>query len=224
MTRLRAQARLRAGVRSGFTLLEVVIALAILTVSLIILVETQSAAVLLTREAERMITATDLAQLKMSEATVKLEQDGFQQSDVYESGDFALLGDELLDVAFGPELEDYKWEYLVSEVDIDMIGDLATAAQSLPMGGEGDAAGSAASGGGPLEALGAIGIGPDMISQFLAPYMREIRVRVWWGEDSKKAEEDGTEVVLTAHVINPSGAVSIGEELPDGALPLGGAP
>ena len=206
--------------RRGFSLLEVMIALAILTVSLIILVETQSAAVLLTREAERMITATDLAQLKLSEATVKLEQEGFQQSDVYESGDFALLGDELLDVAFGPELEDYKWEYLVSEVDIDMIGDLATAAQSLPMGGEGDAAGSAASGGGPLEALGAIGIGPDMISQFLAPYMREIRVRVWWGEDSKQAEEDGTEVVLTTHVINPSGAVSIGEELP-GGVPAG---
>ncbi len=198
----------------GFSLLEVMIALAILTVSLIILVETQSAAVLLTREAERMITATDLAQLKLSEAMVKLEQDGFQTSDIYESGDFELLGDELLDVEFGPELADYKWEYLVSEVDIDMLGDLASAAQSLPMGGEGDAAGAASSGGGPLEALGAIGIGPEMISEFLGPYMREVRVRVWWGEDSKEAEEDGTEVVLTSHVINPSGALKLEEELP----------
>ena len=40
---------------------------------------------------------------------------------------------------------------------------------------------------------------------------------IWWGEDSEQAEEDGTEVVLTTHVINPSGAVSIGGELPGGA-------
>ena len=59
--------------RRGFSLLEVMIALAILTVSLIILVETQSSAVLLTREAERMITATDLAQMKLAEASIAIE-------------------------------------------------------------------------------------------------------------------------------------------------------
>lgn len=216
MNRIR-HSRIRTGrlQRRGFSLLEVMIALAILTVSLIILVETQSSSVLLTREAERTITATDLAQLKLTEATLRLEEEGFQASDVYEQGDFGDLGDDLLDMEFGPELADYKWEYLVSEVDIEMLGDLATAAQSLPIAGagaDGDAGGAA--GGGPLDALGAVGIGPDMITEFLGPYVREIRVRVWWGDDSEQAEEDGTEVVLTTHAINPSGALTLEQGLP----------
>lgn len=201
--------------RRGFSLLEVVIALSILTVSLVLLVETQSSAVLLTEEAERMITATDLARLKTTEVTLRLEQEGFQVADVYESGDFADLGDDLLDMEFGPELEDYHWEYLVSEVDIAMIGDLATAAQNLPtMGADGEETSGLGGGGSPMEALSALGIGPDMIADFLGPYVREVHVRVWWGEDSEWAEENGTEVVLTTHAINPTGALQLEQEVP----------
>lgn len=192
------------------------VALAILTVSLILLVQTQSSAVLLTTEAERTIVATDLARMKMTEALLEVEKDGFQISDVYEFGEFDELGDELLDMEFGKELEDFHWEYLVSEVDIEMLGDLATAAQSLPsVAGDGEAGENTAGGAGsPLDALGAMGIGPDMISQFLGPYVREVRVRVWWGEDSEKAEEDGSEVVITTHVINPGGALQLEQGLP----------
>ena len=53
-----------------------------------------------------------------------------------------------------------------------------------------------------------------MIVEFLAPYDREVRVRVWWGLDSAAAEEDGTEVVLTTHVINPTGALALEQGLP----------
>lgn len=203
--------------RRGFSLLEVMVALAILVVSMVLLAQTQSSAVLLTNEAEEMIVATDLARMKMSEALLQVEEDGFQASDQYESGTFDDLGDELLDVEFGKELDPYHWEYLVSEVDIEMLGDLATAAQSLPglgPGEEGGADGAGAAGGGALGALGALGIGPDMITEFLNPYEREVRVRVWWGEDSDASEEDGKEVVLTTHVINPSGAVQLAQELP----------
>jgi prepilin-type N-terminal cleavage/methylation domain-containing protein len=133
--------------RRGFSLLEVMVALAILTVSMILLVQTQSSAVLLTNEAEKVIVGTDLARMKMTEALVELEKDGFQQSDVYEFGEFDELGDELLDVEFGKELDEYHWEYLVSEVDIEMIGDLASAAQSLPGAGGADEEGAAAAGG-----------------------------------------------------------------------------
>lgn len=202
--------------RRGFSLLEVMVALAILTVSMVLLVQTQSSAVVLTNEAERMIVATDLARMKMSDALLEVEKNGFQASDQEESGDFAELGDDLRNVEFGKELDDYHWEYLVSEVDIAMMGDLATAAQDIPgLGGEGEGmdAGGAA-GGGALGMLGMLGIGPDMIAEFLGPYVREVRVRVWWGDDSDEAEEDGSEVVLTTHVINPGGAVALEQSIP----------
>ena len=117
--------------RHGFSLLEVMVALAILTTSLVILVETQSSAVVLTREAERIVTATDLAKLKVNEVLLQVEQEGFQVQDVYEYGEFDDLGDEILDAEFGPELEDFHWEYSVTEVDISGIGDAAAAAQGL---------------------------------------------------------------------------------------------
>lgn len=192
--------------RRGFSLLEVMIALAILTVSLVVLVQTQSSAVLLTNEAERTLVATDLARYKMSEVLLQLEKDGFQVSDVTEEGDFSDFGDDTMNLEFGSELEDYQWEYLVTEVDMESMGDIANAAQSLSDMQDESQTGPAANGS-SMDALAMLGFGPDVIMGMLGPYLREVRVRVWWGEDSKQAEEDGTEVVLTTHVINPSGAI-----------------
>ena len=53
-----------------------------------------------------------------------------------------------------------------------------------------------------------------MIAEFLGPYIREMRVRVWWGKDGESREEDGAEVVLTTRVINPGGAVALEQGLP----------
>jgi general secretion pathway protein I len=210
--------------RRGFSLLEVIVALAILTVSLVILAETQSSAVLLTNEAERMITATDLAQLKLSEAMLRIEADGFQLSDVYEEGDFSDLGDDALDMEFGSELEEYHWEYAISEIDIDMLGDIASMTQELDQtlgGGEGagDAAPAAGGTNPAVEALSAFGFGPEQMTEMIGPFIREVRVRVWWGEDSEVAEEEGYEVVITTHAINPTGMLPPQADAPaDGAL------
>lgn len=203
----------------GFSLLEVMVALAILTVSMVLLVQTQSSAVLLTNEAEQMIVATDLARMKMADALLEVEKRGFQASDQYESGEFDDLGDDLRNVEFGKELEDFQWEYLISEVDISMMGDLASAAQGIPgLGGDGEGGTDMSAGGdGAMSMLGMLGIGPEVIAEFLAPYVREVRVRVWWGDDSDEAEENGQEVVITTHVINPAGVVSL-EQAGAGAL------
>ncbi|MFZ5481026.1 MAG: type IV pilus modification PilV family protein, partial [Myxococcota bacterium] len=75
--------------RRGFTLLEVVIALAILAVSLVVLVESQSSAVLVTVDAQRTLTGTWLAQEKMAEAMLRVEYEGFTDQDIDEEGDFA---------------------------------------------------------------------------------------------------------------------------------------
>ena len=56
--------------------------------------------------------------------------------------------------------------------------------------------------------LSDIGITPDMISDQLNDYIREVRVRVWWGEN----KEEMSQVELLTHVINPSGVVTETEE------------
>jgi len=201
--------------RRAFSLLEVMIALGILTVSLVVLVERMSQSAVATVEAQRVMQATDLAEMKMSEAMLHLETDGFQTTEVVEFGEFDDLGDELTNLEFGRELEDYHWEYTITEIDIQLAGDLASM-----MGESGDALGGmfpgmeAANPGGGMppgasDALGAVGFGPDQLTEMVAPYIRMVVVRVWWGEDSEQAKEDGTEVVMATHVANPAGMLAL---------------
>ncbi len=205
--------------RRGFSLLEVMLALGILVTSLAILVETQSNAVQMTAEAERIITATDLAVSKFNEANLRVEGEGFQLSDVEESGDFSDFGDEATNLEFGQSLEEYNWEYSIAEIDLDLAGDIAQMAQDVDgtgmFGEAGDAGGGLGDmpGGGGMGNLGALMSG-DAITQMLGPYIREIRVRVWWGEDSDEAEERGDEVFVTGHVINPTGVLSLEQAAP----------
>ena len=210
--------------RRAFSLLEVMVALGILTVSLVILVEIQSTAAFATREAERFVTGTDLAQYKMTEAQNLLEMEGFTDSEIYEKGDFDRLGDEALNVEMGEELEDFHFEFGVQEIDVRLAGDIAAMAGELGGSGAfgeggGDSSGLGAALGGAIPGggggLGAL-LSPEVISQMLSPYIREIRVRVYWGGDSKEAEENGTEVILVTHVINPSGQLA---QIAEGAVP-----
>lgn len=201
--------------RRGFSLLEVMVALAILVVSLAILLETQASSTIVTRESERVITASDLAYAKLNEAVLFVEEEGFQNSQVSESGDFDDFGDDATSMDIRDELEDYHWEYTVTEIDLALAGDIAGMAGQLQgsgaLGEQPAGAPSLASlgeGGNPLSQMG---MSPDMISEMLAPYIREIKVRVWWGKDSKIAEERGDEVVVVTHVVNPSGFVFSGE-------------
>jgi hypothetical protein len=190
------------------------VALGILVVSLAILVETQSNAAMMTAEAEAIIMAGDLANTKANEVILIVEEDGFQSSDIYESGEFEDLGDDATSLEFGDELDQYHWEYWISEIDMDLAGDV------VEMMGEVDSSGFlGGSGGGLAEmglggasggmpgGLGNMGIGGGQITEMIGPYIREVRVRVWWGEDSERAEEIGNEVIITTHVINPTGVI-----------------
>lgn len=202
----------RSPARGGFTLLEVVIALAVLAISLMVLVEAQGSAVVQTLEARRMLTASYLAQEKMTEALLKLESEGFSTDDVEEEGDFEQFAEDLGvedEVEFGDSFDDYHWAYTIRKVDVQ-LGDMSGAADQLEGAGFGpsqDQQDQADANGQGGRDLGDMGIQPDMISDMLAPYIREVRVVVWWGEDppADKACEDCVE--LTTHVANPSGEV-----------------
>lgn len=191
----------------GFTLLEVVIALSILAVSVMILVETQAGSLLMSTDADRLSTATYLAEEKMMEALLTLEQTGWTSMDVEEEGDFDDFGSEdfrdgSLRLDLEEQYEGFQWAYTVRKIELNLPTDIGGAA--------GDLAGSGYWGEGNEDAasdtqldLTDLGISQDQITEYLGDFIREVRVRVWWGEN----EEGLDQVELTTHVINPTGAI-----------------
>ncbi len=209
--------------RRGFTLLEVIVALAILTISLLILVETQATAVKMTQDAERFITATTLAQEKYTEAAIRMEEEGFYEGqEIEENGDFDDFGDEGMDLEFGERLEDYHWRYSILEIDLGLAPDIMGMASEYgdsmaPPGladgasGAAGAAGGAGAGGLPpgMESF----LNPESMSEYLAKYIRQVEVEVWWGDaDLDVARKKKNVVLLTGHISNPTGALT---EAPD---------
>jgi type II secretory pathway pseudopilin PulG len=197
--------------RRAFTLLEVVISLGILATAMVVLIESQAFAVFSTSEAERISTATHLAQEKMMEVQLLMEREGFGEQDIEEEGDFEDFGSEEfrgedLHLELGDALIDYKWAYTVRKVELTIPGNLG--------GMMGDLAGSGYFGEDKAEEattsaapdLGDMGISPDMISEQLNPFLREARVLIWWG----KNEDETDQVELVTHLINPSGLVGLG--------------
>jgi hypothetical protein len=205
----------RSHPRGGYTLLEVVVSMVILVTSLVLFIQIQASAVEMTTLAEEIVTGTQLAEEKMSEARMRIEMEGVTQKELHEEGDFSELGDDALDLEFGARLDDYHWEYWISEIDLGIAGDLAGMAENLAGTGLVPGADAASNVSGDPDVanvdstapdLSALGISNEMITEMLGRYVREVRVRVWWGESSREAEERGQEVILTAHAIDPAGS------------------
>jgi prepilin-type N-terminal cleavage/methylation domain-containing protein len=195
--------------RRGFTLLEVVIALGILAVALVVLVQGQAAAMMSAHDAEHLIRATQLAEEKMIEVQLLAEREGFSDQDIEEDGDFEEFGHEEfrgegVDLDMGDQLAEYRWAYTMRKVEIKMPPDIGGIASSLASDGyygeeksqQIDASGA--------PNLGDIGISGDMITETLSDYIREVRVRIWWGDDPS---DESQMVELTSHVVNPTGVM-----------------
>ncbi len=191
--------------RRGFTLLEVIIALGILVTSIVILMGTQTTAIEMTVEADRILVATQLAQEKIAEVRMLVEREGFPTDDLYEDGDFSDFGDEVLNLEF-EDLDAYHYEFLVTEVDLEAASDLNALSTNLMsnLGLSGPPGSATAT---PPPDFSSLGISPEMVTDALDPFLREVRVRVWWGESSDEAEEFGDEVILTSHVTSPNAQV-----------------
>jgi len=205
--------------RSAFTLLEVMVALAILVVTLVILVEIQADAARMTLLAQRYVTASGLAQDKLSEVRLRMEQEGFyQDQEIHENGDFSDLGDDATNLEFGHTLDDFHWRYDVIPIDVGMVADVAGMAQEFAgQGGEDGAPPAPTSGGGAAGGgtpnLNDLGISNDQIGDYLAKYIRHVEVEVWWGDDHDAAAERGDNVLITGHVTNPTGVLTQPPEL-----------
>lgn len=206
--------------RSGFTLLEVVVALSILVVAVFALVDAQAAAVVASRESERMLAGTYLAEQKMTEALLRVEEEGFNEADIEEAGTFEDYGDDETfgdAIDFGGAYDAYQWAYTIRRVNLQ-VGDISGAAESLTQMGGGLSEEQQEAAGDQGRDLGDLGIQGDMITEMLAPYIREVRVVVWWGAEPDPDEGCEDCVELVTHAVNPSGTVVAGTA-PDTEVP-----
>lgn len=126
------------GPARGFTLVEVMLALGILGLALVILVKSVAGNVTAAGESYYMGVATDLARLKMNELEEKLLDEGFQESEQEEDGDFSDEG-----------FPGVKWKAVIQPAELPSFEKLAGLANAQP--GEEGAGGGSGSGSGSGE-------------------------------------------------------------------------
>jgi len=197
--------------QAGFTLLEVMMALLLLTTAIMILVQSQMTAVHLQEEATRINTATMLARKVFTDLELRMLKEGFGELEIKEDGDFN-------DAEFDDQFDEYRWEYEVEKVEVELPG-LGNLMSMLGQGEEevGQAVGISGAGqqpGGDLAALGALGFDMSFLTEQMSQYLREARVRICWtpgqGGARRDVEEECIEVVT--HLANPTGRVLTAEQ------------
>ena len=140
----------RSSYRAGFTLVEVMLALAVLGLGLTLLVKSLASNVANAGEAQMMGVVAELARGKMYDVEELLRKDGFQETDQSSNGDFSEEG--------WPGL---TWE---AKVEIPEIPTLA-ALQAMQQGQDGAGSGSG-SGAGSGSGSAAAGTSNDPMAAF----------------------------------------------------------
>jgi general secretion pathway protein I len=166
----------------GFTLLEVLIALAILGVSLVALLTTNSASMANAGRARDVTIAALLARSKMIDIEQKLFDEGFTEGEQEDKGDFS---DEK-----HPEV---TWEYKVSEIELDLTG-----LGSL-CGGFGEAGGDGVECEGMVGGMGGMFEG---FTQDLGRSVRLVELVVTWPVGAKYHESMSVRAVVSRDDFN----------------------
>jgi general secretion pathway protein I len=176
--------------RSGFTLLEVVVAMAMLSLGLMAIFDLNSRAVSLHAYGKRLTVATLLARGKMIDLEQKLYDEALPGDDDEESGDFSDEG-----------WPSFKWRarILVPKTQGVPPEKLISAVLGIPVGGNEESPLAALMGGGgnagPLAGLAQAQF-TQMVGQ-ISNSVREVHVTVYW--------QDGTQtetVDLATHVVS----------------------
>lgn len=190
----------------GFTLLEITIAIAILTISIAILVDSQGSVAWMLEDTNNVRVATLLAEEKMTEAQLRLEEEGWTDADIEENGNFENFGAEDWrqgNIQVEEDLERFKWAYTIRRIELSFPSQLGSLADDLGASGYfGDQKSEDVQNN--TFDLSDLGVSPDMVTDYLSGYIREIRIRIWWGEDP----EGDDQIEILTHVINPSGVVT----------------
>ena len=176
----------RAG--RAFSLLEVMVAMAILSVGLVSLLQVQSRSAQLAIEAREMTVATMLARGKLYDCQTDLAKKGFSIGDYDESGNF---DDEGYPTFFW-ECHAYKPEMPTG----DGVGDMGSAASALGMGASADAAGDAQPQGADM-GMNMIAPVLQQMASVMGDSIRELVIIVRWG-----TAPDQQEMRVTTHVVD----------------------
>ena len=171
----------------GFSLLEVMVAMAILSVGLVSLLQVQSRSAQLAIEAREMTVATMLARGKLYDCQTDLLKKGFTIGDYNEAGNF---DDEGYPTFFW-ECHAYKPEMPTG----DGVGDMGSAASALGMAPSGDAA--AAQPQGADMGMGMIAPVLQQMASVMGDSIRELVIVVRWGVGA-----DQQEMRVTTHVVD----------------------
>lgn len=106
--------KLKISGNKGFSLLEIMVAVAILATSMVVLMALQGSTLLASGRAERLSQATYLARQKMVETEIEIEEDlaknKFPEQEVEKAGQFE------------EPFEDFRWKYTLKKVEIP-VGD-----------------------------------------------------------------------------------------------------
>jgi len=191
--------------QAGFTLLEVMVAVAILALTLVVILDIITRNVRSTTHARMITTATFLARGKMVSLEDGIIEKGFQEIDDFQKGDFREEG-------FG----DFTWESAIEKIELP--ADMAQKTQQ--------AAGQAtASSKTPMGALtgmvgGLMGGLIEPVRVGLEESVRRVTLRVFWNERGRPEQS----VELALYVTDPSKldlALALG--LAGAGVPPGGA-
>ena len=145
---------------AGFTLLETMIAVAIMTVAFGAILMVESSAIKTTTKAKQLNVVAMLAKNLMIETEHLIEGKKFSEAKKEESAQFA------------EPFQDYKWKREVKEIKFPNIGTNAASA------GEGGApAGGAAAPTGTDQATETL---TKLITKFLSDAVREVRITITW--------------------------------------------
>jgi prepilin-type N-terminal cleavage/methylation domain-containing protein len=175
----------------GFSLLEVLVATAIVSISLLVLIQSNATAVRGVMAAEEVTKATLLAQDLMNRALAIADVYGFGENDVNDRGDFEDL--------YPGEYPGWTWEWVLAKSTLT-IPDLSSLFDDAGVDEQSQQQAQAGSLAGVID--------PSMLEELLGDYIREVRVTVCFpiGRETQDCVE------LVSHVINPGGRVAGAEE------------
>lgn len=208
---------MRVGKDKGFTLLEVMVGLAILAVSLVAILGINGGTVRSHAYAKRLTIATMLARSKMADIETHFFHEGFtSQFDQTMSGDFSEEG-----------WSDFKWkaEIVVPDLDPSLTTSLIARFGEQMLGGLEEEQRSASTGsgvGGPTPDLGAAASGLEgmiqgqiaQVVEMLKTSLREVRLEVSWRDGNREETVD-----VVTHILIPDGAGYAGGGTEGGAPP-----
>ncbi len=181
---------------NGFTLLEVVISLAILALSLGVLLESQASSLSYAGRARDLTVASTLARSKLVDVELVLFDEGFSENEVEESGSFEDEG-----------WSDYKWSYKISPIQLDLNGLNAMCAM-MGAGAEGADEGDALA---ECEAsMGGMGGLMDTFMADLSNSIRFVELTVSWGIEGGYQDSFSVRSLITKDDFSfaPAGALN----------------